>query len=110
MAMEESSSSADCLWGDDVHDRPTYLDIGGPSGLSCKHMEKDCMSKYKTRAMNAYTQGESVAASQGHLFVGMRHKSPDELALRTPERNHRYNIRDYDVREKEKRDFLKRGY
>ena len=68
------------------------------------------MSEYKTGAMNAYTQGESVAASQGHLFVGMRHQSPDKLAHRTPKRNHRYNIRDYNVRDREKQDFLKRGY
>ena len=110
MALQESSSSADCLWGDDVHNRPTYLDIGRPLGLSCKHMKKDCISGYETGAVNAYTHGESAAASQGHLFVGMRHQSPDKLALRTPERNHRYNVRDYDVRDIEKQDFLKRGY
>ena len=73
MALQESSRSIDCLWRDDVHDRLTYFDIGGPLGLLCGHMEKDCMPEYKTGAMNTFTQGESVAASQGHLFVGMRH-------------------------------------
>ena len=60
--------------------------------------------------MNAFTQGESVAASQGHLFVGMRHQSPNKLVLRTPERGHCYNIRDYSVQNREKQDFLRRGY
>ena len=110
MALQKLSSSTDCLWRDDVHDLPTYFDIGGPLGLLCEHMEKDCMSEYKTGAMNAFTPGELTAASQGHLFVGMRHQSPDKLLLHAPKPNHRYNIRNYNVRDREKQDFLKGGY
>ena len=68
------------------------------------------MPEYKTGAMNAFMQGESVAASQGHLFVGIRHQSPNKLILHTPKRGHHYNIRDYSVQDREKQDFLKRGY
>ena len=73
-------------------------------------MGKHCMPEHETGAMNAFTPGELTAASQGHLFVGMKHQPPEKLLLCASESNHRYNIRNYNIRDREKQDFLKGGY
>ena len=49
MALQELSRSIDCLWRNDVHDRPTYVDIAGPLGLLCGHMEKVCIPEYEKK-------------------------------------------------------------
>ena len=96
----------DCAWRDDVHNRPTFFDIGG--AMSRQSMEKDCLPGYRTGAINAFTRGEAEVAARGHLLVGMRHISSNG----GNDRMHRYDISDYDAKNKEDpvADFLKRGH
>ena len=50
----------DCNWRDDVHNRPTFFDIGEP--MSRQSMEKDCLLGYRTGTINAFTRSKAEAA------------------------------------------------
>ena len=85
----------DCNWRDDVHNRPTFFDIGEP--MSRQSMEKDCLPGYRTGTINAFIRGKAEAAAQGHLLVGMRHLSSDGGTNQM----HQYDIYDYDAKDRE---------